>query len=314
MRSDARTTTLSPSTAQFRVTRRPACRSSVGGRRLGRFRATPLRHRVGMHERFASIAAIAAANHGVVGVEQLERSGLTLQHAVEVARRRVARASRTPVLRRRRGAANVAAPARQCDRRARRSRLPRRTHRRQAARARRVHVRGGRGTRSSTCQRHRRPGSAGVHRTHDLDAGSTVTIDGFRCLTAERLILDAPLFDFSRAEIENAIDSAIRLRKVSEQRLRTKVIARHDRGINHGRVLSMPSSTPVARAAWSAGRCTSSARRVFLVPCCDGCTATTGGSSLASTCSSATSSSRSPVTARIPDGASCRPTSNGAPS
>jgi hypothetical protein len=70
-----------------------------------------------------------------------------------------------------------------------------------------------------------------------LDAGDTVIVDGLRCLTAERLILDSPLFGFTRAETENSIDSAIRLRLVSEQRLRTKVIARHNRGINGGRAL-----------------------------------------------------------------------------
>ncbi|MCU1503825.1 MAG: hypothetical protein JWM12_3179 [Ilumatobacteraceae bacterium] len=70
-----------------------------------------------------------------------------------------------------------------------------------------------------------------------LDNGATVIVNGFRCLTAERLILDGPLFDFTRAEAENAIDSGIRLRLVSEQRLRTRVIARHNRGINGGRVL-----------------------------------------------------------------------------
>jgi len=65
----------------------------------------------------------------------------------------------------------------------------------------------------------------------------TVTINGIRCLTAERLILDSPLFGFDRAETENAIDSAIRLRLVSEQRLRSRVIGRHRRGINGGRAL-----------------------------------------------------------------------------
>jgi len=70
-----------------------------------------------------------------------------------------------------------------------------------------------------------------------LDRSSTVLIDGLRCVTAERLILDAPLFHFSKREIENAIDSAIRLRKVSEQRLRTNVIGRHSRGINGRRAL-----------------------------------------------------------------------------
>ena len=71
----------------------------------------------------------------------------------------------------------------------------------------------------------------------DLPLEDTITIDGIRCLKAERLILDSPLFDFSRTEIENAIDSAIRLRLVSEQRLRAKVLKRHRRGINGGRAL-----------------------------------------------------------------------------
>jgi len=71
----------------------------------------------------------------------------------------------------------------------------------------------------------------------ELSLEDTITIDGIRCLKAERLILDSPLFGFTRDETENAIDSAIRLRLVSEQRLRTKVIARHRRGINGGTAL-----------------------------------------------------------------------------
>lgn len=70
-----------------------------------------------------------------------------------------------------------------------------------------------------------------------LGIGDSVTIDGIRCLSAERLILDAPLFAFDREEVERAIDSAIRLKLVSEQRLRTRVVDRHRRGINHGRAL-----------------------------------------------------------------------------
>ncbi|MCU1367216.1 MAG: Protein of unknown function (DUF559)/Domain of unknown function [Ilumatobacteraceae bacterium] len=62
-------------------------------------------------------------------------------------------------------------------------------------------------------------------------------VDGIRCLSAERLILHAPLFDFTTIEIENAIDSALRLRLVSEQRLRTRVVERHRQGINGGRLL-----------------------------------------------------------------------------
>jgi len=62
-------------------------------------------------------------------------------------------------------------------------------------------------------------------------------IDGLRVLRAERAIVDGPLFGFSRAEIENAIDSAIRLRLVSEQRLRTRVITEHRTGVNGSRML-----------------------------------------------------------------------------
>lgn len=70
-----------------------------------------------------------------------------------------------------------------------------------------------------------------------LGKGDVVTIQGFRCLTAERLILESPLFGFSRAETENAIDSAVRRRLVAEQRLRTRVIAEHRRAINGSRSL-----------------------------------------------------------------------------
>jgi len=70
-----------------------------------------------------------------------------------------------------------------------------------------------------------------------LGLEDTVTINGIRCLKAERLILEAPLFGFSTDEFENAIDSAIRLRLVSEQRLRARVISRHRRSINNGRAL-----------------------------------------------------------------------------
>jgi hypothetical protein len=45
------------------------------------------------------------------------------------------------------------------------------------------------------------------------------------------------LFGFSRPEIENAIDSAIRLRLVHEQRLRTRVMRDHRSGINGSRTL-----------------------------------------------------------------------------
>lgn len=51
------------------------------------------------------------------------------------------------------------------------------------------------------------------------------------------MILDAPLFGFIRDEVENAIDSAIRLRLAGEQRLRSRVISRHRQSINNGRAL-----------------------------------------------------------------------------
>lgn len=57
-----------------------------------------------------------------------------------------------------------------------------------------------------------------------LGLDDVVMIDGIRCLTAERLIVESPLFGFTQAETENAIDSAIRARKVHEGRLRQRVL------------------------------------------------------------------------------------------
>lgn len=54
---------------------------------------------------------------------------------------------------------------------------------------------------------------------------------------AERLVLDAPLFGFDRREIENAIDSSIRLRLTSEHRLRSRVLADVRSGVNGSRLL-----------------------------------------------------------------------------
>ncbi len=70
-----------------------------------------------------------------------------------------------------------------------------------------------------------------------LGLADIVSVDGFRCLTAERLIVESPLFGFTREETENAIDSAIRLRLVAEQRLRTRVIREHSSGRNGSRTL-----------------------------------------------------------------------------
>ncbi len=57
-----------------------------------------------------------------------------------------------------------------------------------------------------------------------LLTGDVVIVDGLRCVTAERLILDASLFRFTTDEINNAIDSALRLRLVSERRLRRRIV------------------------------------------------------------------------------------------
>ena len=62
-------------------------------------------------------------------------------------------------------------------------------------------------------------------------------IDGLRTLRAERLILEAPLFGFSKEEIENAIDSAIRLRLVCEARLRRRIEQERSPGVNGTRAL-----------------------------------------------------------------------------
>ncbi|HEX2785772.1 MAG TPA: hypothetical protein VHN36_19515 [Ilumatobacteraceae bacterium] len=58
-----------------------------------------------------------------------------------------------------------------------------------------------------------------------------------RVVRAERLILDSPLFGFSREETENAIDSAIRKRLIAEERLRSRALERHRQAINGGRIL-----------------------------------------------------------------------------
>ncbi len=86
---------------------------------------------------------------------------------------------------------------------------------------------------------HRNRVGSGVVRSTSLriDARDVQRIGPVAVVRAERLIVDAPLFGFSRHEIENAIDSAIRLRLVSEQRLRTRVIADHRSGVNGSRTL-----------------------------------------------------------------------------
>lgn len=67
--------------------------------------------------------------------------------------------------------------------------------------------------------------------------GDVIIVSGVRCLGAERLILDAPLFWLATAEIERAIDSAIRQRLLSEQRLRRRVEERVGHRLNNHRRL-----------------------------------------------------------------------------
>jgi hypothetical protein len=64
-----------------------------------------------------------------------------------------------------------------------------------------------------------------------LGRRDTTVIDGIRCLTVERLILESPLFGFTEAEVENAIDSGIRRRRVDERRLRAAVLEGLRRGV-----------------------------------------------------------------------------------
>ena len=70
-----------------------------------------------------------------------------------------------------------------------------------------------------------------------LEAGDVVTIDGIRCVTAERLILDSCLFRFTAQETHNAIDSAIRMRLVNERRLRQRIVEDLDSNVWHRRTL-----------------------------------------------------------------------------
>lgn len=90
---------------------------------------------------------------------------------------------------------------------------------------------------SDRTHRNRSPNAVVRSTSRPIERSDLRWVDGIRTLSPERLIVDAPLFGFTRAEVENAIDSAIRLRLVSEQRLRTRVLAEHRSGINGSRLL-----------------------------------------------------------------------------
>lgn len=70
-----------------------------------------------------------------------------------------------------------------------------------------------------------------------IPRSDTRTVDGLTALTPERLILDSPIFRFTRDELEQVIDGAIRRRLVSESRLRRRAEERHTRGVRGGRAL-----------------------------------------------------------------------------
>ncbi len=66
---------------------------------------------------------------------------------------------------------------------------------------------------------------AGVVRTstRPMPAGDVTRVDGLRCVTVERLILDSLLFRFSEGEIHNAIDSGLRMRLCTLARLEHRI-------------------------------------------------------------------------------------------
>lgn len=73
--------------------------------------------------------------------------------------------------------------------------------------------------------------------SHALTGADRITVDGIRCVSAERLILDSLLFRFGEQEIHNAIDSAIRMRLVGEQRLRQRIVQELPPNSRHRRLL-----------------------------------------------------------------------------
>ena len=190
-----------------------------------------------MSARFDAIAAVAAANHGVVSRQELGRRGvdasLRLKWArsgrlVELGEKSYALPG-TPATWKRSLAAGLADVG-ECGVIAGRSAA--RLHGIDGFQDSVVEILVPRRSRNLTSR-------SGTVRSTEIEIGrrDITAVDGLRLLRPERLILDGPLFEFDRAEIENAIDSAIRQRLVSEQRLRTRVVARHRCGINGGRIL-----------------------------------------------------------------------------
>lgn len=76
-----------------------------------------------------------------------------------------------------------------------------------------------------------------VATTRPVGSSDVCRINGLRCVRVERIILDAPLFGFTPLEIENAIDSGLRLGLFAEERLRQRVASDLSPGVNGGRVV-----------------------------------------------------------------------------
>ena len=88
-------------------------------------------------------------------------------------------------------------------------------------------------------RRHRDRASSGIVRStgQRIPRSDVQRLKGLPVLRAERTIIACPVFGFTRSGVENAIDSAVRLRLVSEQRLRTRVVREHSSGVNGSRLL-----------------------------------------------------------------------------
>ena len=86
---------------------------------------------------------------------------------------------------------------------------------------------------------YRNRSAAAVVRTSSCPATAAdhVSVDGIRCVTAERLILDSLLFRLTKEEIHNAIDSAIRMRLVDEHRLRRRIFEELPANSRHRQLL-----------------------------------------------------------------------------
>lgn len=200
-------------------------------------RARPLLHRGQVQQRLALVAQLAAETDGVVTAAQLDRLG--------VPRSTRSRWVQSGLLVRLgpRSYAIGGAPAtwQQAVRAAAADLAPDGVIAgRTAARLHRLDGFGNADPIELLVPRHRR-GTTSRHVVRSTRAGlepnDVVIREGVAVLSPERLIIEAPLFWFRRRELENAIDSAIRLRLVSEARLRERVERRTGQRVRHHRAL-----------------------------------------------------------------------------